>query len=292
MKEIYVDVLNTSKDSIKIVQGDNNSEKYKLILTKDNKRMNLTNKNVKLAFCNTDNNSGDIIDNLEVCNPKNGEVLLPITNIITKQEGIYSCQIAIYGENDYLEHTTYFSITVRENLFLKIGKEIPNNQYSKLSSLIDGVSKLDANLKKAEILNSELNDKSSELSNKTSEVSKIIDDFNKLDLNSANNIINQEKIVTLKCNHFINDEFTLNYPDDSWNSCNTLIIQVIGTTVLGEKKQLNNIDIFLNEFSISGKINREKDSDSDFDWNMYTYERNTTSIFETICSIEIKIKKI
>ncbi|MBS6006871.1 MAG: BppU family phage baseplate upper protein [Clostridium baratii] len=157
MQEIYIDTKEVTNSHINLVQGDNNSDEYKLILVKDENRIDLTNKVVKLAFCN-DDNKGDIINNLTILDPLKGEMLLPITNILSSNYGYYACQLAIFdNKSNFVEHSTYFTMSIQENLFIKIGEKIPPSTYQKLNSVLDAVAKLDSNLKELNKLTNELN---------------------------------------------------------------------------------------------------------------------------------------
>ena len=72
--------------------------------------------------------NGDVIENLNITNAEQGEITFPITNRISKQDGIYSCQLAIYGADGFLEHTATFGLTVEANIFTKIAGEIENSK--------------------------------------------------------------------------------------------------------------------------------------------------------------------
>lgn len=147
MKEIYIDVENGSNNTIKVTQGDNLTETYTLILMKNRIRINLTDRKVKFAFVKSNSNHGDIFDEINISNPIEGEVELPITNKITKSNGSYSCGLAIYNSSGYLEHTGTFNLYVKENLFEKVsGKLLENSVYTELMSLLDKVTDINNNL--------------------------------------------------------------------------------------------------------------------------------------------------
>lgn len=101
MKEIYINADDYNSDSIKTIQGNNNAEEYKIYLQYDNEKIDLTGKTVNLGFLRVGSTEGDIIENLNVTNPKEGEITLKITNKISKRNGTYSCQLAILGEGDF-----------------------------------------------------------------------------------------------------------------------------------------------------------------------------------------------
>ncbi|CUP72572.1 BppU family phage baseplate upper protein [Clostridium baratii] len=147
MKEIFIDVLQGSNNTITVTENDNLTETYKLILMKNRIRINLTNKKVKFVFVKPNSNHGDIFDEMNISNPTEGEVELPITNQISKENGMYSCGLAIYNNEGYLEHTGIFNLYVKENLFEKVSNElIEHNTYKKLISLLDKASDINNKL--------------------------------------------------------------------------------------------------------------------------------------------------
>lgn len=148
MKEIYINADDYNTDSIKTIQGNNNAEVYKLYLQYDNEKIDLTNKTVNLAFKKIGSTEGDIIENLNVTNAKEGEITLKITNKLTKKNGTYSCQLAILGEGDFLEHTATFSLTVENNIFNDITKAIADSKdFTYLENILNKASKLNEKLK-------------------------------------------------------------------------------------------------------------------------------------------------
>ncbi|ELC8449576.1 BppU family phage baseplate upper protein [Clostridium perfringens] len=148
MKEIYINADDYNSDSIKTIQGNNNAEEYKIYLQYDNEKIDLTGKTVNLAFLKVGSTEGDIIENLNVTNPKEGEITLKITNKISKRNGTYSCQLAILGEGDFLEHTATFTLTVENNIFSDITKAIADSKdFTYLENILDKASKLSEKLK-------------------------------------------------------------------------------------------------------------------------------------------------
>ena len=127
MKEIYINADDYNSDSIRTIQGNNNAEEYKIYLQYDNEKIDLTGKTVNLGFLRVGSTEGDIIENLNVTNPKEGEITLKITNKISKRNGTYSCQLAILGEGDFLEQTAPFSLIVENNIFSKISNAAINS---------------------------------------------------------------------------------------------------------------------------------------------------------------------
>lgn len=123
---INVDFYN--KEGIKTIKGNNNAEIYKLYILKNKRRLNLTGKTIILGYVMAGTTKGDIIENLNITNAEQGEITFPITNRISKQDGVYSCQLAIYGADGFLEHTATFGLTVEANIFTKIAGEIENSK--------------------------------------------------------------------------------------------------------------------------------------------------------------------
>lgn len=148
MKEIYINTDDYNSDSIRTIQGNNNAEEYKIYLQYDNEKIDLTNKTVNLGFLKIGSTEGDIIENLNVTDPKNGEITLKITNKLSKKNGTYSCQLAILGEGDFLEHTATFTLTVENNIFSDITKAIADSKdFTYLENILDKASKLNEKLK-------------------------------------------------------------------------------------------------------------------------------------------------
>ncbi|ELC8400427.1 BppU family phage baseplate upper protein [Clostridium perfringens] len=148
MKEIYINADDYNTDSIKTIQGNNNAEEYKIYLQADNEKIDLTGKTVNLGFLRVGSTEGDIIENLNVTNPPEGEITLKITNKLTKRNGTYSCQLAISGKDDFLEHTATFTLTVENNIFKDITKAIADSKdFTYLENILDKASKLSEKLK-------------------------------------------------------------------------------------------------------------------------------------------------
>lgn len=130
MSEIGLDINVDSynNEGIKTIKGNNNAEIYKLYILKNKRRLSLVGKTVKLGYVMAGTTKGDIIENLNITNAEQGEITLPITNRISKKDGVYSCQLAIYGADEFLEYTATFGLTVEANIFTKIAGEIENSK--------------------------------------------------------------------------------------------------------------------------------------------------------------------
>lgn len=127
MKEIIVNVDNYNENSIKTIEGDNLSEVYKIYICKNKRRIDLTNKIAIMAYVNEYGNKKSNILALNITNASQGEIELPITNVISSENGVYACQIAIYGENNSLEQTAPFNLIVENNIFSKISNAAINS---------------------------------------------------------------------------------------------------------------------------------------------------------------------
>lgn len=127
MKEIIVNIDNYNENSIKTIEGDNLSEVYKIYICKNKRRIDLTNKIAIMAYVNEYGNKKSNILALNITNASQGEIELPITNVISSENGVYACQVAIYGENNSLEQTAPFSLIVENNIFSKISNTAINS---------------------------------------------------------------------------------------------------------------------------------------------------------------------
>ena len=127
MKEIIINVDSYNENSIRTVEGDNLSEVYKIYILKNKRRIDLTNKIAVMAYVDEYGSKRSNILNLNITNAAEGEIELPITNIISEHNGVYACQVAIYGENNSLEQTAPFSLIVENNIFSKISNAAINS---------------------------------------------------------------------------------------------------------------------------------------------------------------------
>lgn len=136
MKEIYIDLIKGAIKSIETTEGDNDNSIFKLILIKDNYRMDLTNKTVQMAFNKIGTKKGDIID-LPITNATKGEMELKIDARITREPGVYNCMLAVHGTNDWLKYSGEFELVVDKNLFTIISNDLmSDNDFKKLNSLL------------------------------------------------------------------------------------------------------------------------------------------------------------
>ncbi|WP_075810705.1 BppU family phage baseplate upper protein [Clostridium perfringens] len=128
MKEIFINVDYYNNEGIKTIQGNNNAEVYKICISKSKVRLSLVGKTVKLGYVMAGTTKGDIIEDLNITNAEQGEITFPITNKISKKDGVYTCQLAIFGADGFLEYTATFVLTVQANIFTKIAEEIENSK--------------------------------------------------------------------------------------------------------------------------------------------------------------------
>ncbi len=167
MKEIIINVDAYNENSIRTVEGDNLSEVYKIYICKNKRRIDLTNKIAIMAYVNEYENKKSNILALNITNAAEGEIELPITNVISNENGVYACQIAVYGENNSLEQTAPFSLIVENNIFSKISNAaINSSDFHILSEAIKTTNSYAEKLKQgtenielqyAEKLNSKMN---------------------------------------------------------------------------------------------------------------------------------------
>lgn len=143
MKEIFINVDSYNSEGIKTIQGNNNAEIYKICISKSKVRLSLVGKTVKLGYVMAGTTKGDIIEDLNISNAEQGEITFPITNKISKKNGVYTCQLAIYGADGFLEYTATFGLTVEANIFTKIAGEIADSKdFTYLENILDKASKL------------------------------------------------------------------------------------------------------------------------------------------------------
>ncbi len=170
MKEIIINVDAYNENSIKTIEGDNLSEVYKIYICKNKRRIDLTNKIAIMAYVNEYGNKKSNILALNITNASQGEIELPITNVISSENGVYACQVAIYGENNSLEQTAPFSLIVENNIFSKISNTAINStDFHILSEAIKTTSEYAEKLKQG-TENIEL-----QYANKTDQLQKQID---------------------------------------------------------------------------------------------------------------------
>lgn len=201
MKEIIINVDSYNENSIKTIEGDNLSEVYKIYILKNKRRIDLTNKIAIMAYVNEYGSKKSNILALNITNASEGEIELPITNVISQENGLYACQIAIYGENNSLEQTAPFNLIVENNIFSKISSDAVNsNDFQILSEAIKTTNEYSEKLKQGtENIELQYADKLNELDSKMPEKVNISD--GKLMSKTAQiyeNAINSTPIFNLK----------------------------------------------------------------------------------------------
>lgn len=147
MKEIYINIDESNNQGIITKQNNNNAEVYKLYILFNKRRVNLTGKTVKMGYKISDVAEGDILT-LNITNAEQGEITLPITNKLTRKNGFYCCQLAIYGQDDYLEHTATFTLSVEKNIFSQIVEGIEDNKdLTYIENILEQAKKISGELK-------------------------------------------------------------------------------------------------------------------------------------------------
>lgn len=145
---LNINVDSYNNEGIKTIKGNNNAEIYKLYILKNKRRLSLVGKTVKLGYVMAGTTNGDVIEDLNISNAEQGEITFPITNKISKKDGVYTCQLAIYGADGFLEYTATFGLTVEANIFTKIAGEIADSKdFTYLENILDKASKLSEKLK-------------------------------------------------------------------------------------------------------------------------------------------------
>ncbi|MDM0581906.1 BppU family phage baseplate upper protein [Clostridium perfringens] len=190
---LNINVDSYNNEGIKTIKGNNNAEIYKLYILKNKRRLSLVGKNVKLGYVMAGTTKGDIIENLNITNAEQGEITFPITNRISKKDGVYSCQLAIYGADGFLEHTATFGLTVEANIFTKIAGEIADSKdFTYLENILDKASKLSEKLKEntssATNINSNLESNITEANNINSKLLENTSTATSLNKNLESNI--------------------------------------------------------------------------------------------------------
>ncbi|HII4451638.1 TPA: BppU family phage baseplate upper protein [Clostridium perfringens] len=214
---LNINVDSYNNEGIKTIKGNNNAEIYKLYILKNKRRLSLVGKTVKLGYVMVGTTNGDVIENLNITNAEQGEITFPITNRISKKDGVYSCQLAIYGADGFLEHTATFGLTVEANIFTKIAGEIADSKdftylerileeaktvSGELKETVDSVKELQCNIeifKEANTLVKDLNDNTLNANNANS---KLIENTSKAESVNVNldskNIEANKKIEKLE----------------------------------------------------------------------------------------------
>ncbi len=147
MNDIIVDVIKDTGNQITVSQNDNLTKTYKLIVTKNSTRYDLSNKKVRFAFLKNGTNLGDIVEELTISDAANGVVDFPITSTITRENGVFTCGLAIFNDSGYMENTAFFNMLVKESLFEKIsGGLIDEGVYGEILSLLEKGEKLQKKL--------------------------------------------------------------------------------------------------------------------------------------------------
>lgn len=221
MKEIIVNVDNYNENSIKTIEGDNLNEVYKIYICKNKRRIDLTNKIAIMAYVNEYGSKKSNILALNITNAAESEIELPITNAISSENGVYACQIAILGENNYLEQTAPFNLIVEDSMFSKISNSVINSSdFQILSEAIKTTSEYAEKLKEGtENIELQYASKLNEIANKGTTI-EVLEKVMKEELNkkiedgTIANLTIEDDSITPNKTAFFNEE-NLNLIDDS-----------------------------------------------------------------------------
>ncbi|WP_419867370.1 BppU family phage baseplate upper protein [Clostridium perfringens] len=158
MKEIFINIDETTSEGIFTRQDNNNAEVYKIYIISNKGKVNLNGKSVKMGYNFSGTNSGDILV-LNITDGENGEITLPITNKLTRKDGVFHCQLAIYGDDGYLENSSKFTLTVEKNVFSKITEGIEDIKgLTYVENLLEEARRISETLKVSITTGSTLND--------------------------------------------------------------------------------------------------------------------------------------
>lgn len=188
MKNIFINIDDNVGKSIFTRQDNNNAEIYKIYFVSNEGRVNLDGKSIKLGYNFAGTDQGDVL-NLDITDSENGEVTLPITNKLTKKDGIFYCQFRIYGTNGYLENLVKFTLTVEKTVFSEITEGIED---------IKGLTYVEELLEETKMISKEIGDKISKAINQNDLLEGNIIDANSIKNSlESKNTIATENIETL-----------------------------------------------------------------------------------------------
>lgn len=188
MKNIFINIDDNVGKSIFTRQDNNNAEIYKIYFVSNEGRVNLDGKSIKLGYNFAGTDQGDVL-NLDITDSENGEVTLPITNKLTKKDGIFYCQFRIYGTNGYLENLVKFTLTVEKTVFSEITEGIED---------IKGLTYVEELLEETKMISKEIGDKISKAINQNNLLEGNIIDANSIKNSlESKNTIATENIETL-----------------------------------------------------------------------------------------------
>ncbi|ELU5587503.1 hypothetical protein ACV3R5_10640 [Clostridium perfringens] len=188
MKNIFINIDDNVGKSIFTRQDNNNAEIYKFYFVSNEGRVNLDGKSIKLGYNFAGTDQGDVL-NLDITDSENGEVTLPITNKLTKKDGIFYCQFRIYGTNGYLENLVKFTLTVEKTVFSEITEGIED---------IKGLTYVEELLEETKMISKKIGDKISKAINQNNLLEGNIIDANSIKNSlESKNTIATENIETL-----------------------------------------------------------------------------------------------
>ena len=200
MKNIFINIDDNVGKSIFTRQDNNNAEIYKIYFVSNEGRVNLDGKSIKLGYNFAGTDQGDVL-NLDITDSENGEVTLPITNKLTKKDGIFYCQFRIYGTNGYLENLVKFTLTVEKTVFSEITEGIEDIKgLTYVENLLDEAKELSGNLKvsitEGNTLNNSLEEKILEGSSLNNSLEDTINSAKKININLNTNLEQANTTIT------------------------------------------------------------------------------------------------
>lgn len=140
---IQLDINEGSKQQLELYEADNLERVETIILSEENKIVDLTGLICDMAYEDVNNPSfGNIIEKMEIKNPTKGEVILPINSELTKRNGTYNCELRLKDTVGHERYTAIFRMVINANVFNKIGRAIiDNNSFARLRKILEEADK-------------------------------------------------------------------------------------------------------------------------------------------------------
>lgn len=238
-----LDINKGSLDKLIAFEGDNLLKNEVISLMQDGRIVDLTNLTCDMAYVDINNGNGDIIESLNISNPTNGEIELPINSNLTRKDGIYDCELRLKSSsNGYVKFTAFFSLVIKANVFNKIGNKILNNDsFSKIEEILnraDGykqeldkkITTINLSITTAEAINTKLVNNTSTANTTNTHLESNIEEAKKTNDDSItkNNILKE----TINNANNINSELTST--NKNANDINTTLVDNIN-----EAKKVN-----------------------------------------------------
>ena len=141
MKKIFIDFKRRMvSDNIIAIQGDNENEVYRFIFLDGLKRKNIEGKTVRMSFKRKSSEEPGKLFDLNVVSAKDGEAELVVSNEITIGDGLFDCQIALFGKDGFLENSISFIANIKKNILVDIANDIvPTTAFETLTNTLQKV---------------------------------------------------------------------------------------------------------------------------------------------------------